>query len=212
MKSIFVILLLTISLFAKAQYVTDSFEITLRKSPSNSAKIIAMPKSGDPVTIIGGDGEWLHVRVKGTDKKGWVMKRYITPRVPFENQFNYINGKHIVLKDSVKVLLNKIAEINSAKNSIQKELNTTKKEFKSIEGRYKNLYNGSSDYLGLQADYELAVSVKDSQIVINTDLIEKNEELSSNFQNRWFLTGALVVLISYLLGRTARKEKSRRRF
>jgi SH3 domain protein len=200
------------SILAKTQYITDSFEITLRNSASNSAKIIAMPKSGDPVTIIGGDGEWLNIRMNATDKKGWVLKRYITPRVPFEKQLNYVNTKHKVFKDSVKTLLNTIAELRNEKLSLKKELNSTKSELDNVEKRYTSLYDGSSDYLGLQAEFD-SIGVKyEREHEKNSELTIENAQLRINVRNRWFLTGALVVFLSYLLGRSSRKNKSTRRF
>ena len=212
MKQFLAILILTLSVVAKTQYVTDSFEITLRSTASNSAKILAMPKSGDPVTIIGGEGEWLNVRLNDSDKKGWVMKRYINARVPFESQLNYVTTKNGELKESVKTLTSKITELKAEKNTLQKELNSLKKELSSVENKYSNLYNGSSNYLGLKDEFDSTVVKYENERAKNEVLTAENDELSVNVRNRWFLTGALVVLLSYLLGRTSRKEKRTRRF
>jgi SH3 domain protein len=93
MKRLWVILLLFCSVFGSAdkgwaarEYVTDSFEITLRTGLGTDKKIIRMLSSGQPVDVVSTEGEWTLVRLPGSDKEGWVVSRYLINRLPWEIQ------------------------------------------------------------------------------------------------------------------------------
>ncbi len=207
-----VLMFLAVAVTAKTQYVTDSFEITLRSTASNKSKVLWMPKSGTPLTIIGGDGQWLNVRIKGTSKKGWVLKRYVMNRVPYENQTAYLTKVNDEMKESISPLKAEIEKLKTEKRKLETELKSTKKKLNSSKKKYSNLYDGSSDFLGLQADFDSATVTLKKQTTTIEELEATKTSLLENVRNRWFLTGALVVLISYLLGRSARKEKRKRSF
>ncbi len=79
--SILVLLLSTILLSATI-YVSDSFEITMRRSPANGSKIVKMLTSGNKLTVLKRGNGWIQVRDKNSGKAGWVLERYTMKEIP----------------------------------------------------------------------------------------------------------------------------------
>jgi SH3 domain protein len=216
--SLFVLLTLCFidqsSAFNKA-YVTDIFEITLRTGPSTENKILKLLSSGQELEVIEVQGDWSHVKVleNGEEKKeGWVLNRYLIHRVPYKHQLSSLERENKRLKEKLDpsekqlmALINKEKELSGELQECQVAMDKLQKDFESLEKE-------SSGYLKLKASNKETLSKLATTTKQFQELTEETEKLRTSQRNRWFITGALVLLCGFLIGiiigRQSRKRRS----
>ena len=168
------------SVDAQTRYVTDEFEIMLRTGESGRHEILRQLRSGTPVTVVEPGANYTKVRLSsGTE--GYVLSRYLTNQPAARDRIATYQKKYDELKaefdqkvEQEKVSLNN--EISRLKRIAKKPLELQKE---NAELKAK-LEEEKSAYLALQAESEVLKSPhKDRQ---------------------WFITGALVVVSSMILG------------
>jgi SH3 domain protein len=197
-------------LAAKA-YVTDSFEITLRTGPSNENKIVAMLFSGRPVEVLDTRGEWSQVKVSDDGKEGWVLSRYLITRPPWEVQAKKLQEDSLGLNARLNRLQKEIADESQQRQSLAAELRQKTQEFEALNKEYLDLKNSAEGYLKLKTLHESTEKdLKTARSELGRVTAE-NEDLKSSEQNRWFLSGALVLLCGLLVGGILGRQQKKKR-
>ena len=218
MKTLSMIVLVFLGFFGVAQqgwatkaYVTDSFEITLRTGPSNDNKIIAMLFSGRPLDVLSTRGEWSQVRVLDGDKEGWVMSRYLVTRLPWEVQAKKLQEDSVNLNAKLNRLQKEFADESQQRQGLASELKRKTQELEALSKEYSELEKGAEGYLKLKTIHE--ATEKDLKAAKSelSKLTAENEALRSSEQNRWFLSGAVVLLCGLLIGGIAGRQQKKRR-
>jgi uncharacterized protein YgiM (DUF1202 family) len=77
---------------AKTMYVTETSWVKINGGPSTQYKVIARVRSGDPVTIIGQEGTWFHIRT-AQDEDGWIMAPLLTEQKPLTAEVDTLSSK-----------------------------------------------------------------------------------------------------------------------
>jgi SH3 domain protein len=68
---------------ASAEYVRDGLRINLRTQPGNQYRIVRTLTSGERVSKLGENEEWVHVRIENGERSvGWVPKQYVVDALP----------------------------------------------------------------------------------------------------------------------------------
>ncbi len=87
--------------WATHAYVTDSFRISIRRGPSLENKILKFLPSGQDVEILDTQEGWSYIRTLEPDEsstKGWVLRRYLITRKPWEIQTQSLKNENLKLK------------------------------------------------------------------------------------------------------------------
>lgn len=174
------ILASTQSTFAQTRYVTDEFEIMLRTGQSGRHEILRQLKSGTAVTVLEPGANYTKVRL-ASGIEGWVLSRYLSNQPSGRDRIAAYQKKYDDLKSSFdkKIEQEKVAlnnEISRLKRIAKKPLEL-QRENDQLKAQ---LEEEKQAYLALQAESEI---------------------LKSPYKDRqWFVTGALVVVGSMLLG------------
>jgi SH3 domain protein len=221
MKKFRLILLLILGLcltseasWATRAYVTDSFEITLRTGPSSQNKVIAMPASAEPLEILDTQEEWSHVRLLGRERgavEGWVLSRYLIERLPWEMQARTLMAENSRIKEKLAQLEGDQSEITRREQELTKELKKNVEALKKLKDDYDSLRRGASDYLKLKKEYDATREKLETIQVTAQSVTKENERLRYSQRNKWFATGALVLLVGLIVGLVlGRKEKKRK--
>ena len=197
--------------WAAKAYVTDTFEITLRTGPSNENKILAMLFSGRPLEVVSTQGEWSQVKVLEGDKEAWVMTRYLITRLPWELQARKLQEDLMGLNARLNRVQKEFADDSQQRQTLAAELKKKTEELESLSKEYLELKKGADGYLKLKTLYEAAEkNVKATEVQLS-ELIVENESLKSSQENRWFLSGALVLLCGLLIGGIVGRQQKKRR-
>ncbi len=218
MKTLSMMSLVILGVFGIAQqswaaqaYVTDSFEITLRTGPSTENKIVAMLSSGRPVDVLDTQGEWSQVKVLDDGKEGWAISRYLVTRLPWEVQAGRLKEQVASLSAKLNRLENGLAGESQQRQGFATELKRKTEELDALTKEHQELKKGAEGYLTLKTLYE--ASEKDLRVAKSelSKVTEENKNLRSSQENRWFLSGALVLLCGLLIGGIAGRQQKKRR-
>lgn len=112
------------SSWATNAYITDSLKVTLRTGPSTENKIIAVLSSGQPVEVLNSEDDWSYVRLlEGgtTEKKGWMLSRYLITRFPWELQAKLLKKENARLKENEKKLTQALNQQKDLQNKASKQ-------------------------------------------------------------------------------------------
>jgi len=200
--------------WASTAYVTDSLRITLRTGPSVDNKIIGILKSGDVVQVLNTQDDWSYINLSQEDegeKEGWVLSRYLMSREPWVVLAEALREENTTLRDRMSLLESRLGEAIRKEQALSEEGAQKAKDLEEIKGEYETLKEGAEGYLQLQATHratkaELETARKEVQ-----RLTDQNERLRSSQMNRWFATGALVLLCGLLIGLMIGRQQRRRR-
>lgn len=172
-------------------YVTGITNITMRTGPGVDHKIVAMLKSGTKLTIIQYQADWSQVKT-GAGKTGWVLSRFLTPKVPAALMVEKLENLNTGLQAQLKAIEDE-----------NKDLTVKNATLVQIEEKYKKLKKESSDFLKLDAEYKKMVAQYEEQKV----KIERLEDESKSELKFWFLIGPGVFIVGLCLGLSTRKKK-----
>jgi SH3 domain protein len=167
--------------------------------------------SGRPLEIVGTQGEWSHVKVLDSDKEGWVMSRYLVTRLPWEVQAKKVQEDLVNLNAKLNRVQKEFAEEAQQRQGVAAEIRRKTEELDVLSKEHQELKKGAEGYLRLKTLYEATEkNMKATQAELSK-LAAENEELRSSEQNKWFLSGALVLLAGLLIGGIAGRQQKKRR-
>lgn len=199
--TVVILLFFTSTSWAQTRYVTDQFEITLRSGNSTSNSIIAMLKSGQAVKVLEQDSETKYSLVEiPNGKQGYVLTRFLDVEPSGRERFEVLQQKSTQQQ----------ATINDLSEKVRQHRQTKSKDDAIVSDLQKNLTQTQNELVTLQE------STRDTVRVLkqNEDLQARINELDANIQRltaentqykddtamNWFVRGAAVSLIAFLLG------------
>ncbi len=213
MKSfiVFFIVLFSTVVQAETMYISDTIKITFRTGPGIGHKIVAMIKSGEKVEALKPEEpveEWSFVRL--TDgKEGWVLSRFLKSKEPDRLVLDRLKKKHNVLKKQAVSTIEENKVYKKENKKLNSELKTNKEISREIKSSYEALKKESAEFLELKSNYEKT----SSNLIEQTKKAEKlEEELTSLLlhQNiKWFLSGAGVLLLGFVIGFSTKRQRRR---
>ena len=175
-----VILLASEAGFAQTKYVSDEFEIMLRTGQSGRHEILRQIKSGTPLTVLEQGGNYTKVRL-GSGVEGWVLTRYLSNQPSGRDRLATLEKRYDDLKQRFD-------------QKVEQEKQSLHKEITRLERIAKKPLELQRENANLKAQLE-----EEKQLYV--ELQKESEVLKSPYKDRqWFVTGALVVLGSMLVG------------
>lgn len=199
---------------AEKAYVTDTFRITFRTGPSLENKIVAMLASGQAVEVLESQGDWSRVRLlgRGDDtEEGWVLSRYLTPRMPWELKASTLSKENEQLKKRLQALEIELERAIQRERESSGQLMASASALKDLKKEYETLKKGAAGYLELKASHK-EIQARLEKIQRDFEVLNKEyERLKSSQRTQWFIAGASVLLCGLVVGLIlGRKQKKRR--
>ncbi|MDY6881179.1 MAG: TIGR04211 family SH3 domain-containing protein [Thermodesulfobacteriota bacterium] len=201
--------------WADRAYVTDSFEITLRSGPSIQNRVLTMPTSAQAVEILDTQDTWSHIRLVGgpqADMEGWVLSRYLVSRLPWKLQSESLEKNNALLAEKLAVLEKEYRETSNREKELVRDLQKEVTALKKLKTDYESLKSGAANYVKLKAEYDKTSTALGAIQKKAQELTKENDGLKFSQRNKWFATGAAVLLIGLItglmLGRREKKRKS----
>ena len=180
-------------------YITDKLEITLRSGPSTEFRITDMLASGTFVDVKEEREGWSRVTTS-SGKEGWVISRYITQTPPARPLLAKALEDVEKLKEEKEKLGSELKAAERDASSLSSEKKKTAAELSSLEKEFTKWKEVSAGVVKLQEDYD---SLRESTEAERKELEElrmENRQLKARRTVYWGLSGALVLLVGYLLG------------
>jgi SH3 domain protein len=193
---------------AETMYVTDVLRLTLRTGKSTEHKIIAVIESGQKVEILESGEEWSSVRM-ADGKEGWVLTRYLTPRETYNVKLKRLEDKHKNLMAQAASLLEENTKLSSENKKLKAAFQQNEKAFNKIQGDFESLKSESAEFIKLRTNYKKISKELDEKSQRLTDLEEQVSRLQLYHYFKWFLVGAGVLLIGFIIGFSAKRQRRR---
>jgi SH3 domain protein len=193
---------------AESMYVTDLIKLTLRSGPSTEYKILDVVESGQQVEILESGEDWSLVRL-ADGKEGYVLTRYLTPEPTHNVLLEQLQAKHKALTQQAAALLEENTQLKEENKNLKANLGSTEQNFQKLNKDYKELKAGSAEFLSLKAKYKQSSENLAEQTKRAEKLDEELSKVEMNQYIKWFLAGSGVLLVGFIIGFSARKQRRR---
>jgi SH3 domain protein len=210
LTSVFTIFLPSVTDAATMLYVSDTtLEANLRSGTSQENRIIGMLKPGTQVTVVLEEDGWAKVTLED-GRTGWILKRYLSERPPWRVTAEKLATENEKLRAQVGTIKGGNQDLLQKNKELQKQVDLQQRELEKLRRDYEELKNSSTNYLNLKMAYEnLQKGTRQSNAKL--DKLEKaHGKLKTSTGIRWFLSGAGVLLLGWLLGSSVARLRRRR--
>ena len=202
------IVLFSTTALAENRYINDSMKITLRTSPGNDRKIVALLNIGQRVEVLKPGNDWTLVQLPN-GKQGWVLSRFLTDKTPSSILLKTLHSKHDASTDRVDSLLKENNSLKMENEKLSTDLSTTQKTLQKLNNNFETLKKESADFLALKAKYKKSTS-KLAEQTKKADTFEAElTKLLWNQNIKWFLGGAGVLIFGFIIGFSTKRQKRR---
>jgi SH3 domain protein len=202
------LVLFSTPVLAENKYVSDSVKVTMRTGPGNDRKIISLLSIGTKVEVVQPGDEWTLVRL-ANEKEGWVINRFLTDKIPSDIELKILKSKYQALKDSASKMQEKNRLLKAENEKLTTEFAVSRKDLQKTTNDYETLKTESKEFLKLQSKFKAA----SSKLAEQTKKAEKFEDeltkLLWNQNIKWFLSGAGVLILGFIIGFSAKRQRRR---
>jgi len=193
---------------AESMYVTDTLKLTLRSGPSTEHKILSVVESGQQVEMLEPGEDWSLVRI-GDDKEGYVLTRYLMAEPTHNIRLAQLRTKHKALMQQAATLLEENTRLRDESKKLKSSSDGSEKALKKLRTDYDKLKAGSADYIELKEKYK-TVSGQLSEQTKRADALDEDlRAIEINQYIKWFLAGSGVLLVGFIVGFSARRQRRR---
>ena len=206
-------LLLATTLSARTMYATDTFEIVVRSEKQIVGRnIIKVLPSGAPIEVRDMDDTWAMVRLED-GRTGYVEKRHLIDREPYKVTAERLQLEIGQQRERLATLTQQLATLRDEHQRLQKASGMSEVQLQDITQKYEQLRQAATtaQFLETQekhADLQRAHAEAQQQLTV---LSNAYTSLKSSTRLTWFLSGAGVILLGWLLGMTSARWRGRRR-
>ena len=197
---------------AETLYVSDQFEVPLRRGTTTEHAIVRMLPTGTPVELLESDAGNKHSLVRTTSGvQGYIESRYLMPEPAARDQLAELRGRLASANDEQGGLSRQVDELGQQLTAAQRtgaELTASRDELSSELERVRSISSKSLqlDEQNKQLQQQLAASEQRIRA-----LSEENGTLRKHTTRDWFLAGGGLTLFSILLGIGLTRVRWRRR-
>ena len=193
---------------AESMYVTDLLKLTLRSGPSTEHKILSVVESGYQVEMLEPGEDWSLVRI-ADGKEGYVLTRYFLAEPTHNVRLAQLRTKHKALMRQAATLLEENTRLRDESKKLKSSSDGSEKALKKLRTDYDKLKAGSADYIELKEKYK-TVSGQLSEQTKRADALDEDlRAIEINQYIKWFLAGSGVLLVGFIVGFSARRQRRR---
>jgi SH3 domain protein len=193
---------------AESMYVTDLLKLTLRSGPSTEHKILSVVESGYQVEMLEPGEDWSLVRI-ADGKEGYVLTRYLVPEPTHNVRLEKLQTKHKALVQQAATLLEENTRFRNESKKLKATSDRNEKALKKLHTDYDKLKAGSAEYIELKEKYKTVSGQLAEQTKRAAALDEDLRAIEINQYIKWFLAGSGVLLVGFIVGYSARRQRRR---
>ncbi|MEE9120820.1 MAG: TIGR04211 family SH3 domain-containing protein [Syntrophobacteria bacterium] len=200
----------SVSSSAATLYVSDTtVEANLRTGVQRENRIIALLRPGTQLTLVQEEDGWAKVTL-ADGRTGWILKRYLSERPPWRVTAQKLATENEQLRAQVANIKGGHQDLLQKNKELQKQMDLQQRELRKVRRDYEELKNSSTNYLNLKMAYEnLQKGTRQSNAKL--DKLEKAYgKLKTSTGIRWFLSGAGILLLGWILGSSVARLRRRR--
>jgi len=198
---------------AQTRYVSDQLVITVRAGKSASSETLATLQTDDPVEVLAEGDRYLKVRTRD-GVEGYVLAQYITGETPRplviarqKKEIGELRRQLDQLRQAKGSAFEQTEELQKRNAELEGELATSEEKLQEVTDKYAALKKDSEQVMEIIAERDQLQSQNNSLAGEADALRKENEQLLRTGMIRWFLAGAGVLLVGWILGKVSRKKR-----
>lgn len=193
---------------AEKLYVTDVLWLTLRSEPKFGSETLKAIQSGQALERIATAENWAQVQLPdGTT--GWVLEKYLTPHMTAGNQLKILQNKFTASEAQIGALRQENERLKEDNQKLRNELAQKMNQSADLASAYESLKTESADFIELKEKFEKTNNQLKEQSAKADQLADELSKIESQKILRWFLTGAGVLLLGFIIGLSAKRQRRR---
>lgn len=211
---------------AETRYVSDVLLVNLREAPQANAPTIRLLRSGESFQVLESRPGFLRVRT-GQGEEGWVAEQYAVSEVPaaivaarLQEEIARLRNRLRTLEEdrdraTAELEASRRAQASSATElqhelaAVRGEAEQAARELQDVRERYERLLQASQNVAEVTDERDrLRAQTGELREAVDRLEAEKSTFVRS-WAIRWFLAGAGVLTLGWVLGALTRKKKSR---
>ncbi|MGD8370186.1 MAG: TIGR04211 family SH3 domain-containing protein [Syntrophobacterales bacterium] len=195
---------------ATTLYVSDTtLEANLRTGTKIEHRIIGMLRPGTRVTLVREQDGWAEVTLED-GRTGWILSRYLSERPPWRVTAEKLQAENDELKARLRQIQGEHGKLVRENAALKKQMGTEQRELQTVRQDYDELKNSASNYLNLKMAYEnLQAEARQSKAKL-VEVQKAYDKLKMSTNIRWFLSGAGVLLLGWIVGSYMARLRRRR--
>lgn len=204
MKTAFACLLFCLPLaFAQAEstrYVSDRLELPVRTGTSVKHKIVRIVPSGTPLTVLQTDPKGYSKVRTPAGETGWVLTRFLMDAPAAATRLGQAERRVATLELETKRMQTELETMTARAEQAEQANETLQTRGRDLEQKLAGIRRTATKALGIAEQNktlkrDLIGKEKELQV-----LQQENARLKDNTNDRWFMVGAIVTIVSFLLG------------
>ena len=186
---------------AETRYVTDQFEITMRRGPSTQNAITRMLSSGTALEVLEVDRDNGYTRVRtGGGTEGWVLSRYLMPEAAARDQLAALRERLNAIRSQSGDQGRMLDDLRQADEQNKSTIRSLESDKKQLEAELSQIRRTASNVLEINEENKLLrEDLSRANIELST-LKQENDRLVRRRDQNWFLIGAAVLTVGIILG------------
>jgi SH3 domain protein len=194
---------------AKYLYVVAINEVPLRSGKGIEYRVVAVIINGSQVQLLEEDGDWTMVSTSD-NKKGWMPKRYLSASPPLKDMAASLQVERDKIKKQTTEISEQLDEVSEARNQFEQELKACILDRDQIRKNYESLQEDAADVLNFKK--ALSETAEELQEVRHKYAMaeQENEHLRDNRRIKWFLAGAGILVVGWIIGLITTRGHKRR--
>jgi len=193
---------------AEKRYISDTIEITLRRGPGTDHSIISMIETGQAAELLETGKNWSRVRLD-ENRSGWVLNRFLSTEKPSRIRLAELQARYSELEKIASDPMKENRTLKLENRQQAESLTAMEADLLQAKTALEQLEKESATYLRLKSMHEQVTRrlAEQSTLLVKTET--ELEALRKEKIFRWFLSGAGVLLLGFLIGMSARRNRRR---
>jgi SH3 domain protein len=198
---------------AATQYVSDQITVLLRRGPGTEYKILKNMQTGTRLEVLEEGEEYFFVRL-GDGTEGYVLRQYLSADLPKTVVIARLNKE----KDRLKSLIEEVKagaggwikekdELQRQLADVQQALQGEKAKRLDVTKNYESLQEGARNVTDLLSEKDRLLAENEQQAAELKKLRQENDKILRKALINWFLAGAGVLFVGWLIGQRSRKRR-----
>jgi SH3 domain protein len=202
-----------VSAKAETRYVSDQISVTLRRGPGTEYKILKSLTTGAAVEFLEEEEAYLKVRAKD-GSEGYVLKQYISAQLPKayiiarqEKQLAQLQQRLTTMAQQAEGWTGEKKELQRQLAEVQQALDSEKGLHGRLAKQHQTLQEGAKNVTDLLNERDRLKDENEKYAAELAQLRQDNDDILRKAIVKWFLAGAGVLLLGWLMGKQSRTRK-----
>jgi SH3 domain protein len=191
---------------AETLYVSDHLKVTVRTGKGYDHRIIAVVESGQQVEVLKEEGQWALVRLPD-DKQGWLLHRYLAREQIHAVKLAQLEVKHNNLVKQAADMLEENEQLQAANRNMEQTIAGQREDLEELRRSFTSFKSEAADYVKIKKSYERMQEQHQGQQDKLAALEAELERIQKSRMLWWFLAGAGVLLLGFMLGLSVRSKR-----